>query len=183
MHEEFTYGIAYCCHPVTEIQKKRRPQIINSVRFYYQCWSFFVLRTFIPSVPLLTYLFIMVKISNMYIFSGTSYKMPVQGTVVNRNVWLWVLRYSNQWVIALQITDTSSRQREPYKTKKESNCQTKKIKIWSTPRRTGQLTVGHNITWTFSGTEQKIFTDIPSPLCLPSPTALPLLSAHSPPPM
>jgi hypothetical protein len=43
------------------------------------------------------------------------------------NIWLLVLRYSNQGVIVLQITGPSSRQRK----KKEFNCQTKKIKIWS----------------------------------------------------
>jgi hypothetical protein len=42
--------------------------------------------------------------------------------------------------------------RAPYMKKKESICRTKKIRIWwgSTPRWIGWLTVGCNITWTWT---------------------------------
>jgi hypothetical protein len=67
---------------------------------------------------------------------------------------VWVLRDSDHWQIALQITDPSSRQRGRPKTKSKAIVRQKKGKrrIWScapmgcpTPRRIGRLTVGHNI--------------------------------------
>jgi hypothetical protein len=53
------------------------------------------------------------------------------------NVWLWVLRDSDHWQIALQITDPSSRQRGRPKTKSKGIFRRKKgkYKIWSwTPK-------------------------------------------------
>jgi hypothetical protein len=52
-------------------------------------------------------------------------------------------------------TPVLSSEKAPYVKKKESNCQTKKIKICPTPRRIGQLSVGRNITWTWSSTWTK----------------------------
>jgi hypothetical protein len=48
-----------------------------------------------------------------------------------------------------------SSERVPYMKKKESNCHRKKCNIWSlapkgAPSRTGRLTVGRNITWTWA---------------------------------
>jgi hypothetical protein len=72
------------------------------------------------------------------------------------NVWLWVLRDSDHWQIALQITGPSSRQRGRPKTKSKAIVRQKKMKrIWSwapkgclTPGRIGRLTFGHNINST-----------------------------------
>jgi hypothetical protein len=73
------------------------------------------------------------------------------------NVWLWVLRDSDHWQIALQITDPSSHQRERPKTKSTAIFQQKKgkSKIWSwapkgcpTPRYADWLTVSRKVTST-----------------------------------
>jgi hypothetical protein len=68
------------------------------------------------------------------------------------NVWLRVLRNSNQCVIALQIAGPPSRQRgRPTWRRKKINVKQRKenLVMGPTPRRTGRLTVGRNITWTW----------------------------------
>jgi hypothetical protein len=74
----------------------------------------------------------------------------------NSNIWLWVLRDSNQCVTALQITDPSSLQRgcPIWRRKKVIVKQRKLLKSGHGPhtlRWTGRLTNGHNITliWTW----------------------------------
>jgi hypothetical protein len=73
------------------------------------------------------------------------------------NAWLWVLRDSDHWQIALQITDPSSRQRGRPKAKGKAIFRQKKGKneIWSwapkgcqTPRPTDWLTVSRKVTST-----------------------------------
>jgi hypothetical protein len=73
------------------------------------------------------------------------------------NVWLWVLRDSDHWQIALKIADPSSRQRGRHKTKIKAIVRQKKgkRKIWSwapkgcpTPRHTDWPTVSRAVTST-----------------------------------
>jgi hypothetical protein len=70
------------------------------------------------------------------------------------DTWLWVLSDSNQCVIALQITDSSSRQRgRPAWRRKKVIVKQRQLKSGRTQRRTGRLTVGRNITWTWTSHE------------------------------
>jgi hypothetical protein len=71
----------------------------------------------------------------------------------NSNIWLWVLRDSDHWQIALQIADPSSRQRGRPERKSKAIVRQKKEKrkIWAwvpkgcpTSRRIGRLTISHN---------------------------------------
>jgi hypothetical protein len=76
---------------------------------------------------------------------------PVSGDWGSK-VRLCVLSGTDQGMTALKFTDPSSHQRGCPMERKESNCQAKKIKIWSggpercpTPRWNGQLTAAHKI--------------------------------------
>jgi hypothetical protein len=68
------------------------------------------------------------------------------------NVCLWVLRDSDHWQLALQITDSSSRQRGLPKQLSGKRKEKKNLVMASkgcpTPRLIGRLTVGHNINST-----------------------------------
>jgi hypothetical protein len=95
---------------------------------------------------------------------NTSTVIPASNLRWDRNVWLWVLRESDHWQIALQITDPSSRQRGRPKTKSKATVrQIKwKRKIWSwarkgcpTPRHIDWLTVSSKVTSTSTSTWPK----------------------------